>query len=283
MLPCYPTCGNQPVDIARPRPVPGPCPRAADRSAGPEAKLDVRRAIPQHTPSSEAVAHSLATAGLLRRWWYATQGPGGISYYTLSPESARLLAGEEAPPPRYYSPIGVSRHFHTQCLQEFLVHTNASAHRGGILVTDFAPENALELAVGMKRLCPDAAFSLVVPELPTLRYYVEIDTGTEPVRSDKPRDSFQRKLEFYERLRDTGQRFRVLGIVTNGSARVDHLLELAAQVVHQPRRTVFYAIQLDDYLAQEHPLQAACFRNHRGDFVALVPPLSVGNRANHDD
>jgi hypothetical protein len=46
---------------------------------------------------------------------------------------------------------------------------------------------------------------------------------------------------------------------------------------------VFYAIQLDDYLAQEHPLQAACFRNHRGDFVALVPPLSVGNRANHDD
>jgi hypothetical protein len=219
--------------------------------------------------------HTLALAGLLRQWWYATEGPGGSAYYTLSPESARLLAGDEEPPARTYSPIGISRQFHTQRLQEFLVHTSAAAHRAGIAFTDFSPENALELEVGEKRLFPDAAFSLIVPGLPVLRYFVEIDTGTEPIHSEKPRDSFQKKLQFYEELRDTGERFRVLGIVTSSPARVDHIIAAAARLARQPGRTVFFGIHLDDYLAQENPLHQPQFRNHRGESIALVPTLSV--------
>src|SRR5688572_17651436 len=37
--------------------------------------------------------HILGVAGLLRQWWYATEGPGGSCYYTLSPQSSRLLCG----------------------------------------------------------------------------------------------------------------------------------------------------------------------------------------------
>ncbi|MFO0967868.1 MAG: replication-relaxation family protein [Gemmataceae bacterium] len=218
--------------------------------------------------------HTLATAGLIRKWWYATQGPGGAAYYTLSPESARMVDDTAAPAPRAYSPIGVSRHFHTQCLQEFLVHTAIAAHRAGIAFADFSPENGVELVVGDKRLCPDAAFTLEVPGLPRLRYFVEIDTGTEPVRSDKPRDSFGRKLRFYEQLRDTGERFRVLGVVTSSAVRRDNLITVAASLARDEKRTVFYGIHLGDYLAHEHPLHQPAFRNHHGAFVALVPTLA---------
>lgn len=218
---------------------------------------------------------NLSAAGLLRQHWYATEGPGGTAYYTLSPQSARLLTGENTPPARTYSRVGISRQFHTQCLQEFLVHTRTAAHGTGVEFTDFYPEHALELVAGEKRLRPDAAFSLIVPDLPVQRYFIELDNGTEPVSSQKTRDSFQRKLQFYEDLRDTGERFRVLGIVSNGQARLDHLVALAATLARKPGRTVFYGVRLDDYLAEDDPLHHPLFRNHHGEFVALAPPLSV--------
>ena len=210
--------------------------------------------------------------GLLRRHWYATPGPGAVAYYTLSLTAERIVTGDALP--RIWRPIGISRQNHVRCLQDFLVHTFSEAFRVGIEVTDFAAEDTLELAVGERKVRPDAAFSLIGVGLPSRRYYIEIDNGTEPVRSDKRRDSFEKKLLTYEALRDSGERFRVLGVVTTSQARTNHLLTLAAAIARDSGRTLFYAIHIADYLAAEDVLRKQVFRDHRGRVVSLMPSLA---------
>ena len=117
----------------------------------------------------------------------------------------------------------------------------------------------------------------MAPHRPPLRFFVELDTGTEPVASPREHDSWQRKLGFYESLRDTcGYRFRVLVVLTCGPARLENICRLAAAMSHDQRRPLFCGIGLADYLDQDKPLTRPCFRDHRGRAVTLVPAERLG-------
>lgn len=218
----------------------------------------------------------LADAGLLQRFPYLSGDRSVVFYYTLSTESFRLLYGEDVPVPRSLGDdIGVARQHHTRCLADFAVHTAVAAHKAGFQLVDVHRENTLRLEVDGRSLYPDRTFTVIAPDRPSLHFFVELDNGTEPIASPRERDSWLKKLAFYEAFQDVcGYRFRVLGINTKTKARLDHILMTAAAVSRDPQRPLFYGVGLADYLSLEQPLEAACFRNHKGQAVALVPALA---------
>ncbi len=63
-------------------------------------------------------------------------------------------------------------------------------------------ENSLRLQVGQENLFPDCAFELHTRDGQQFNFFVELDNGTERVRSDKDADSWQRKVRLYEQLQD---------------------------------------------------------------------------------
>ena len=205
---------------------------------------------------------------------YATAGSGAPNYYTLTRLGYRLLHGDTADPPvkRAFGPIGLARQHHTHSLAEFIVHTIVAAHEAGLDFTNFTRENTLRIAVGEQCLYPDCGFDLMDPTGEQFSFLVEIDAGSERIRSPKEVESWERKIRLYDQYQDAlGRRFRVLIVATHGPDRADRLLQMAAKLVKNPHRSLFYGISLSAYLACPDPLRAPCFRDHQGRSVSLVP------------
>ena len=137
---------------------------------------------------------------------------------------------------------------------------------------NFRQENSLRLQVGQEHVFPDCAFELCTPDTQQFNFLVELDNGTERVRSEKDIDSWQRKVRLYEQLQDQRYpyRFRVLVVTTRSRDRLEHILAVASEHARNPRRSLLYAVHLDDYLLQVDPLRGPCFRDHCGRFVALI-------------
>lgn len=221
---------------------------------------------------------ALAAAGRVRRWLYATAGPGAPAYYTLTRLGHHLLHGADAPPPRRHAllPIGVARQFHTHALAEFVVHTLVAAHLAGADVCSLARENDLRLTSGGEDLVPDAAFLIRLPTGNEFSYYVEIDCATERIRSTTTSVSWERKARLYEQLQDaTPQRFRVLAVVARSPSRVSRILGVAAKLAKNPHRSLVCAATLADYLAAADPLRMPLFRDHLGRAASLVPTTAA--------
>ncbi len=215
----------------------------------------------------------MAARGRVRRWPYATAGRGAPNYYRLSPLGHQLLHGQGAPPPRrHVGPVGIAHQHHTRCLADFVVHTAVSAHRAGIVLGGFYAENALRLAVGEESLYPDCAFQLVTPAGREFSFFVELDNGTERVRSEKDLDSWERKVRLYDTLRSgSARRFRVLVVATRSEQRLRRILAAAAEHAANPARSLVYGVLLPSYLAEPDGLTSPCYRDHRGHAVALIP------------
>jgi len=111
---------------------------------------------------------ALAAERRVRRWRYATAGPGAAVYYTLSAAGYRLLHGHDAAVPsrRAFAAVPVARQRHTAALADFLVHTPVAAHAVGPAVTDFRRENGPQFSAGEDCLYPDAAFSNLYSQSP---------------------------------------------------------------------------------------------------------------------
>lgn len=218
----------------------------------------------------------LTRAGLLRRFRYASLAGSGQFYYTLTPESFYLIHGDDAalPGPGAFREVGIARHHHTACLADFIVHTVMSAHVAGVTVGDFTRENALKLTIAGEDLFPDASFTLTLPDRLPFLFYVELDNSTEPLASPRARDSWLKKLRFYEELQNSSaSRFRVLGIVTRSKARLQNIAALAASVAANPQRSLFLGAHHADFLANERPLTSPLFSDHRGLHVSLLPAM----------
>ena len=216
----------------------------------------------------------LAEGGILHRYRYASTEGAGQYYYTLSPDAYHLLHGgaEPLPSPGLFREIGIARQHHTKKLADFIVHTQVAAHREGILVDNFARENTLKLTVGDEHLYPDCAFGLAAPERTPFTFYVELDNSTEPLASPRERDSWLRKLRFYESLQDRSpSRFRVLGIITRSPKRMENIAALAASIAKNPLRSLFLGIYLPDYLQSPLPLTSPIFAGHNFLRVSLLP------------
>lgn len=217
----------------------------------------------------------LRSAGWVRRWPYAMATHGSApDYYKVTLQSHRLLHDDHPPPTkRHFTEIGVARHHHTHSLADFLVHTLVAAHRCGIRLAHFYRENTLRLAVGEDSLFPDGAFELLTRDGRQYNFLIELDNGSERVRSDKDTESWQRKIRLYHLLRAQSQphRFRVLVVTTRSGGRLDAILSLAAKHAPHARPSLFYGVHLPAYLAEPDAIHSPCFLDHNRANIPLIP------------
>jgi len=218
----------------------------------------------------------LGEVGLVRSFRYAAVDPGQPeNYYQLSREGYRTVHGPDAvlPTKGYGAEVAISRQLHTRALADVLVHTAVAAHRSRIVMTGVYRENSLRLSAGQESVYPDAAFILVAPDQNTYRFFLEIDCGTERVRSDRSDQSWERKLQVYDQVQDqwAENRFRVLIVtVRSGPERLERILNLAGRVQRSPHRTLFYGATLYAYLGSTFAATSPLFADHRGRRQSLV-------------
>lgn len=216
----------------------------------------------------------LAESGRVRRWPYAIAGRGAPHYYMLTLQGYRLLHGANAESggKRPFGPIGIAHQQHTFAIAEFVVHLSVAAHKAGLRVTNFARENSVCLSDGKDRIYPDNGFTLEGDAIPPFHFYLELDNGTERIRSSKETASWEKKIRVYEAEQDRSPtRFRVLAVAARGLGRIPHILGAAATLARDPKRSLVYGTSLAGFLAEEQPLTSTCFRDHRGGAVAMVP------------
>lgn len=225
----------------------------------------------------------LSEAGLVRRFRYATTlACQPTNYYVQSPAGYELVhgAGERPPVRSYCAEVGLSRQPHTRSLADVLVHTLVATHKAGLSVQHVYRENTLRIGDESEPLWPDAAFELLLPDGRGFRYFVEVDSATERLRSDRPIDSIERKIRRYEAHQERSpERFRVLFLVARaGHIRVKNILATAAAVTGAPQRSLIYATTVSDYLASDDPLTRAVFFDHRGRRQAMLDSRAMAAR-----
>jgi len=219
----------------------------------------------------------LGEVGLVRAFRYAAVDPGQPeNYYQLSREGYRTVhdPDTELPTKGYGGKVAISRQLHTRALADALVHTAVAAHRSRIEMTGVYRENSLRLSASQGSVYPDAAFILVAPDQNSYRFFLEIDCGTERVRSDRSDQCWERKLQVYDRVQDqwAENRFRVLIVtVRSGPERLERILNLASRVQRNPNRTLFYGATLYAYLGTTFAATSPLFADHRGRRQSLVP------------
>ena len=217
---------------------------------------------------------ALREAGWVNRWSYATSSKGGApDYYKLTLAGYRLLYGPEALPltKRSFTEVGLAHQHHTRSLADFIVHTTIAATARGLSLDEFCRENTLRLPIGDESLFPDCAFSLRLAGQ-QWNFVVELDNGTERIRSQKDSDSWERKIRLYDAFQDgLEHRLRVLVVTTRSSDRLQHILDAAAELTKNPQRSLFYGIHLGEFLAESDATSVPCFLDHRGRPVSLVP------------
>jgi len=221
--------------------------------------------------------HRLAANGYLRSWPYATTG-SSPHYYKLTRTAYRLLHGDDAvlPGRRYFEEIALNHHLHTRALGDFLVHLIVSAHRHSVTVRQFSRENSLRIEVDGDTLYPDCAFQLAAPGGKTFNYVVELDNGTERIRSTKATESLERKIRGYDCHQSQyavldPRRYVVLFVTTRSSLRTEHILDAARSLMENPKRTVFLASELSALLSQPDPMIHPCLRDNRGRKRGVLP------------
>jgi len=213
--------------------------------------------------------------GDLLRWWpYATASRGMLHYYKLTLQGHRTCYGDAAVPPRsFFRPVPLARQEHTRAIAAFLTQTITAAHQCGIVLTDFYPENHYRIEAGGQTHAADGRFTLVMGQR-RYSYLLEIDNGTERIRSRQDVDSLQRMARLYEQHQAAcyrEDRSRVLFVATKSPQRVDQFLEVAAEERLGQNRTLFYGCHLPEYLECPDPLRETCFWNVHGEPSSLLP------------
>lgn len=231
----------------------------------------------------------LSEARLLKTYRYAGIGLSGQEQYYVATRTAyRLLFGPDETPPTngYAAPVGLARQPHTRALSDFLIHTIVAAHRHGLAVEGVCRENYLKLEGAGDSIRPDSALEIVLTSGLRLRYFIELDCGTETIHSDTARVSIAKKLRVYDAVRDTGPRFHVLFVCTS-RARMQHILASVPVVQKNLERKLFLATTLYDYLGSGAPLSAPVMADHRFEPQSLIPPQLTSfpiaaDRVGHD-
>jgi hypothetical protein len=221
----------------------------------------------------------LRDEGLIRSWPLATVAQGGAPHYwKLSQHGFRLLQGDNVALPgrRAFDAIAPGHHHHTRCQGEFLVHTIVTGFRRGIALRHFARENSVELKAG------EFLLQLRTPDGRRFHFCIELDNGTERVRSRLDVESIERKLRGYDAHQ--GQfdaldpnRYLVLFVTTRSKERLEHILDLAGTVMRNPQRTVFVGVTLDEYLASTDPFADAVLTDHRRLKRMLIPRTLIAH------
>ena len=228
---------------------------------------------------------NLAKSQLIRSFPYALISDGrSPRYFKLTRGGYQMLYGKSAPLPRrrYLHEIAAGHHHHTHSLAEALSHlvVNTAAHH--IDLRYFARENSLRLQSDGFTLYPDCAFQMVGSDSRPFNFVVELDNGTERVRSKLDIESIERKLRGYDAHQANFQafdqrRFVVLFITTRSAVRLDHILDLAQMISTKKERTLFMGIDLKT-IQNSDPFCEAVFRDQRGLKRMLLPMPAPSER-----
>ena len=221
----------------------------------------------------------LAKSELVRSWPYEVASLGRSQhYFKLTRGGYRLLYGEDValPKRRYFEAIAAGHHHHTQSLAEFLVQLLVTGHQQGVEVRHFARENSVCLKADGFTLYPDAAFQLVTPDQRSFNFCLELDNGTERIRSRQDVESIERKLRGYDAHQSQFEaldpaRYLVLFVTTRSQVRLQHILDLAGMVMQNPQRTVFVGVDLETFLNTDDPFTEAVLTDHRSLKRTIVP------------
>ena len=223
--------------------------------------------------------HILEQSGYVRSWPYAMASNGrSPSYFKLTRLGYRILHGDNCvfPKRRYFEAISDAHHYHTRHLAEFLIRLAVNGHRQGISLRRFARENSVRIQSDGYTLYPDAAFQLAAPGGRAFNFVVELDNGTERVRSQQDIESISRKIKGYDAHQASfdafdPRRYVVLFVTTRSQVRLTHILKTARDLMKNPQRLVFLGIDLDSFLSAENPVTEHCFCDHRGKHFPLIP------------
>src|SRR5712691_9113224 len=228
----------------------------------------------------------------LTSWLYATASRGGSpSYWKLTRDGYRVLHGTDAvlPQRRFFEEIALGHHHHTMSLADFIVQTFVAAQRLAIEVRYFARENSVRMEAAGSVLYPDCAFQLFTPigsnvARPPFNFVVELDNGTERIRSPQDIESIERKVRGYDLHQSSTPsfdhgRFVVLFVTTRSADRLTHILQAAARIMRNPKRTLFLGVTLAAFLTHDEPLTAPIFHSPTGRKLALLAEHSASRLA----
>ncbi len=224
----------------------------------------------------------LSESELIRSFVYAMASDGrSPRYFKLTRDGYRFLYGADAalPQRRYFEAIRPGHHHHSLSLAEFVVHLCVTAARHGCQILHFARENSVKLQADAFTLFPDAAFVVRRSDGKTFPFVVELDNGTERIRSKQDVESIERKLRGYDAHQAKfdkfdPDRYLVLFVTTRSRDRLQHILSMAAGVVSQPQRTVFVGTELKEFLSVDPFVQSA-LQDHRGLRRQMIPMAAL--------
>lgn len=230
---------------------------------------------------------SLRAAGLLRTWPYAIVTNGRAPCYVkLTRDGYRLLYGQDASLPRksFFGEVGHGHHHHTYALAEAVVHLATQGHQHGITMQQYARENSVRLSAGGFTVYPDAAFQLVTSENQIFNFVLELDNGTERVKTTADIESIERKLRGYDSHNsqfavNDSERYVVIFLTTRSQLRIRNILTLADSVMTNRQRTVFVGCSLADF-ATADPFVQPVLQDHRFLRRTILPTPAVATK-NH--
>ncbi len=227
----------------------------------------------------------LKTAGLVNCWPYAIATTGRSPlYFKLCREGFRFLYGQNSPLPRrrHFEQISPGHHHHTLSLAKLLVHICTCAAKHGHAVEQYARENSVCLKAEPFTIYPDGAFVLKRSDGQRFPFCIELDNGTERVRSKQDVECIERKLRGYDAHQSqfatfAADRYLVLLVTTRTKQRLDNMLSLASAVMQQQQRTVFIGASLNELLAVD-PFETAVFEDHRALKRMLIAPAIASKK-----
>lgn len=227
---------------------------------------------------------ALSSGGFVRSALISATSAQAASWYRLTPDGFRLLYGADAPLPHktYFMPMPPSRQEHARWLAEVVVQTMVAAKTAILDLADYRRENSVVLSLGAAKLKPDGSMQLKSRDGREFNFFLELDNGTEPVRSKHHREHLERKVRFYERLQDAvlakwnrgrrdypPPRYRVL-FFTHSIERQKHLLRTSRLIARNPDRRLVLGISLSEFLSDPNPLRSPIALDHFGQWHAVV-------------
>ncbi|MDB4614169.1 replication-relaxation family protein [bacterium] len=239
---------------------------------------DVRRRLRQ-----------LAAADLVRGRPYSSCSNGrSPNYFKLTRLGYRTLHGIDVqlPKRRYFEAMAPAHHHHTNSLSEFVVHASCLAHEHGWVIRELARENSVRFDAQGMTLFPDACFQIATPER-TVNFIVELDNGTERVRTERDVESIQRKVRGYDLHASQFQvghpsRYFVLFVTTRSQSRVQNIVSVTRDTMQNPDRSLFLTTNLDQFLSTNNLLNDRVFLDNNGRRRSMVrdivaSPKKVGS------
>lgn len=224
----------------------------------------------------------LKAAKMLNCWPYAIATTGRSPlYFKLTRDGFRFLYGEAYPLPRRRHFEAMSpghHHHHTLSLSTLLVHLVTHAAKEGHTIENYARENSVKLTADPFIIYPDGAFVLRRNDGKAFPFCIELDNGTERVRSKQDVECIERKLRGYDAHQSQfatfdDDRYLVLLVTTRSRQRLDNMLSLAGSIMSQPQRTVFIGASLDALL-EVNPFETSVFEDHRHLRRTLIPKVT---------